>query len=96
VTINADNTIVKAIHLLLLFIVIFLLFCEKSQEFFKDHYPEMYTLFYGAKKAGTPPKGYQKFALQASHRQFQIGQLHNLLQIEILLEIATRNYQTEY
>jgi hypothetical protein len=41
--INADNTIVKAIHLLMVLMVIFLLSYDKSQEFFESYYPEMHT-----------------------------------------------------
>jgi hypothetical protein len=44
-TINADNTIAKAIHLLMALMALFLLFCEKSQKFFESYYPEMRTLY---------------------------------------------------
>ena len=43
VTVSADNTIVKAIHLLMVLMVIFLLSYDKSQEFFESYYPEMRT-----------------------------------------------------
>jgi hypothetical protein len=44
-TINADNTIAKAIHLLMALMALFLLFYEKSQKFFESYYPEMRTLY---------------------------------------------------
>jgi hypothetical protein len=41
-------------------------------------------------KGGSPPKGYVKFPLEASHWHFQVGQLHDLLQTEAVLEITIK------
>jgi hypothetical protein len=42
------------------------------------------------KKEEMAPKGYLKFPLEASHGEFNVGPLHDLLHTEAILEMALK------